>query len=104
MTITASPAWAAIDAHRKVFANTHLRDLFASDPKRVESLTLSFDDILYDFSKQRLTAETLRLLAALATEAKVSDWTERMFAGERINISEGRSVLHAALRLSLIHI
>jgi glucose-6-phosphate isomerase len=100
MTITASPAWAAINAHRQAFANTHLRDLFAGDPKRVESLTLTFDDILYDFSKQRLTNETLGLLAALAREARVSEWTERMFAGERINISEGRSVLHAALRRS----
>ena len=98
MTITASPAWAALNAHRQAFGKTHLRELFSGDPKRVESLTLSFDGIHYDFSKQRMSAETLGLLAALATEARVSDWTERMFAGERINISEGRSVLHVALR------
>ncbi|MBK7325086.1 MAG: glucose-6-phosphate isomerase [Propionivibrio sp.] len=100
MTITASPAWAALNAHRQAFGKTHLRELFSGDPKRVESLTLSFDGIHYDFSKQRMSAETLGLLAALATEARVSDWTERMFAGERINISEGRSVLHVALRRS----
>lgn len=100
MTITASPAWAAIDAHRDVMSKTHLRDLFASDPKRVESLSLSYDGMLFDFSKQRVTAETMRLLVSLAKEALVPEWTERMFSGERINISEGRSVLHTALRRS----
>ena len=100
MTITASPAWAAIHAHRDVVSKTHLRDLFAADPKRVESLTLSFDGMFYDFSKQRVTSETMDLLVSLAKEALVPEWTERMFAGERINISEGRSVLHTALRRS----
>ena len=100
MTITASPAWAAIHAHRDVVSKTHLRDLFAADPKRVESLTLSFDGMFYDFSKQRVTAETMGLLVSLAKEALVPEWTERMFSGERINISEGRSVLHTALRRS----
>ena len=100
MTITASPAWVAIDAHRDAISKTHLRDLFAADPKRVESLTLSFDGMFYDFSKQRVTTETMDLLVSLAKEALVPEWTERMFAGERINISEGRSVLHTALRRS----
>lgn len=100
MTITASPAWAALNAHRQAFGNTHLRELFSGDSRRVESLTLSFDGIHYDFSKQRVSAETIGLLAALAREARVSEWTERMFAGERINVSEGRSVLHVALRRS----
>ncbi len=100
MTITSSRAWTAIDVHNQTFAKTHLRDLFESDPKRVESLSLSFDGILFDFSKQRLTTETLGLLTSLAKEALVQEWTERMFAGEKINVSEGRSVLHAALRRS----
>ena len=100
MTITASPAWAAIDAHRQNFGKIRLRDLFASDPQRVDSLSLSFDDIFYDFSKQRLTRETLGLLAALAQEAQVANRIERMFAGDRINASEDRSVLHVALRRS----
>jgi len=100
MTITTSPAWVAIDAHRDAISKTHLRDLFAADPKRVESLTLSFDGMFYDFSKQRVTSETMDLLVSLAKEALVPEWTERMFAGERINISEGRSVLHTALRRS----
>ena len=100
MTITASPAWAALNAHRDIISKAHLCDLFAADPKRVESLALSFDGMFYDFSKQRVTAETLGSLVSLAKEALVPEWTERMFSGERINISEGRSVLHTALRRS----
>ena len=101
MTITASPAWAALRTHQQAMANSHLRDLFAGNPQRVESLSLAFDGLYYDFSKQRLTAETIGLLAALASEARVAEHTERMFVGERINASEGRSVLHAALRRSV---
>ncbi|MBV5336569.1 MAG: glucose-6-phosphate isomerase, partial [Deltaproteobacteria bacterium] len=100
MTITASNSWVAIEAHRQALAGTHLRELFGNDPKRVGSLTLSFDGIHYDFSKQRLTAETLKLLVALADEAGVCEGRARMFSGERINSSEHRSVLHAALRRS----
>ena len=100
MTITASPAWAAINSHRDACADIHLRDLFDRDPQRAESLSLSFDGILYDFSKQRLTSATLGLLADLARQAQVPAWIERMFAGERINVSEDRSVLHVALRRS----
>jgi glucose-6-phosphate isomerase len=100
MTITASPAWTALNTHRQAFADTHLRDLFAGDPRRVESLTLSFEGLHYDFSKQRLSTETLGLLVALAKQAQVAEWAERMFAGERINRSENRSVLHTALRRS----
>ncbi|MEI7429498.1 MAG: glucose-6-phosphate isomerase [Betaproteobacteria bacterium] len=100
MTITASNSWAAIEAHRQTLAGTHLRELFGNDPKRVSSLSLSFDGIYYDFSKQRLSAETLKLLVALADEAGVSEGRARMFAGEQINSSENRSVLHAALRRS----
>ena len=100
MTITASPVWASLNAHRQACAKTPLRDLFASDPRRAESLTLSFEGILYDFSKQRLTAQTLGLLVELAGQAKVAEGIERMFAGERINRSEDRSVLHVALRRS----
>ena len=100
MTITASPAWAALAAHQQAMAISHLKDLFASDPQRVQSLSLSFDGLYYDFSKQRLTAETLGLLTALARDAQLTEHTERMFAGERINASEDRSVLHVALRRS----
>jgi len=100
MSITASSTWAELSSHQQASAKTHLRDLFANDPKRVESLTLSFDGIHYDFSKQRVTTETLGLLVKLAKEARVADRAERMFAGDKINVSEGRSVLHVALRRS----
>ena len=100
MMITNSAAWAALDTHRQSTGKTHLRELFASDPKRVESLSLSFEGMLYDFSKQRLTSETLGLLVNLAKEAGLAASIERMFAGEQINSTEGRSVLHVALRRS----
>ena len=100
MTVTASRTWADLSAHRLEIEKLHLRDFFARDPQRAGALSLSFEDILYDFSKQRLTPETIGLLVALASEAFVPEWIERMFGGERINVSEGRSVLHVALRRS----
>ena len=100
MTVTASRTWADLSAHRLEIENYHLRDFFARDPQRAGGLSLSFEDILYDFSKQRLTPETIELLVALANEAFVPEWIGRMFGGERINVSEGRSVLHVALRRS----
>jgi glucose-6-phosphate isomerase len=75
-----------------------MRDLFAQDPKRFEKFSLRFNDILLDFSKNRITDETLRLLLDLARFAKVEDWRDRMFRGEKINITENRAVLHIALR------
>lgn len=100
MTITASQTWASLANHRQKLESAHLRQLFANDPNRVDSLSLSFDDILYDFSKQRLTGETIGLLVKLAEEAFVPEWIGRMFDGDRINVTEGRSVLHVALRRS----
>jgi glucose-6-phosphate isomerase len=100
MTITASAAWKAIDAHRQLLSPVHLREMFARDPGRVAKLSLSFDNILFDFSKQRVDPTTLSLLAALARQARLDEWTERMFGGEKINASEDRSVLHVALRRS----
>jgi glucose-6-phosphate isomerase len=100
MTITASNAWTALAAHHQRIGKKHLRELFAEDPRRAASLSLSFDDILFDFSKQRMTAETLELLARLAEAAGVEERIRRMFDGERINVTEDRSVLHVALRRS----
>ena len=100
MTITASSAWAALDAHCDACATVHLRDLFERDPQRAESFSLSFDTILFDYSKQRVSAQTLGLLVDLARQAQLPAAIERMFAGERINSSEDRSVLHVALRRS----
>ena len=100
MTITASPAWAAIEAHCRTLRNAHLRSLFAGDAGRAGFLSLSFEGLYYDFSKQRLTSETLKLLAALADAAGVREATQCMFAGECINSTEGRAALHVALRRS----
>ena len=98
MTITASPAWAALKNHRETIGKTHLRDLFAQDAQRVKSLTLSFGDMHYDFSKQRVDSKTIGLLSDLARAAGLEEKTARMFGGEQINVSEKRSVLHTALR------
>jgi len=75
-----------------------MRELFASDPGRFETLSVRFDDLLVDLSKNRITTETLERLVALAEQAEVPAWIGRMFAGERINITEDRAVLHVALR------
>lgn len=93
-----SPAWLALKAHQQTIADTHMRDLFAADPKRFEKFSVLFNDILFDFSKHRMTDETLRLLINLAEEMDVKSWTEKMFSGEPINFTENRSVLHIALR------
>lgn len=92
------PAWKALQAHLPTIANTHMRDLFAADPKRFEKYSIIFNDILFDYSKHRITEETLHLLINLAKEMDVKGWTEKMFNGEAINTTENRSVLHTALR------
>jgi len=93
-----SPAWLALKAHQQTIADTHMRDLFAADPKRFEKFSIKFNDILFDFSKHRITDETLRLLINLAKERDVQGWTGKMFKGDAINLTENRSVLHTALR------
>jgi glucose-6-phosphate isomerase len=93
-----SPAWLALQAHQLTIAETHMRDLFAADPKRFEKFSILFNDILFDFSKHRVTEESLRLLLNLAREMDVKGWTEKMFNGVAINFTENRSVLHTALR------
>jgi len=100
MNITSSAAWKAIEAHRQSLSPVHLRELFASDPNRVATLSLSFEGILFDFSKQRMDSATLPLLAELTKEVGLAEATTRMFSGEKINASEDRSVLHVALRRS----
>jgi glucose-6-phosphate isomerase len=76
----------------------HMRDMFASDHTRFERYSLRHGELLLDYSKNRITDETMRLLIALARESEVPDWIERMFRGERINFTERRAVLHTALR------
>jgi glucose-6-phosphate isomerase len=76
----------------------HMRSLFEADPGRAVTFSLRLDDLLFDYSRNRITGETLRLLIALAEQARVREWTERMFCGEKINVTEDRPVLHTALR------
>jgi len=96
--LTAGAAWRDLQAHVPTLRATHLRELFASDPARGERLTLEAAGIYLDYSKQRVTDETLRLLLALAGEAGLRQRIDAMFAGERINSTENRAVLHVALR------
>src|SRR4051812_20997923 len=96
--ITETPEWRALDAHYAALRDVHLRDLFAEDPTRSERLTVDAGGIYLDYSKNRLTDETLRLLVALAQRAGLRDRIDAMFRGERINVTEDRAVLHVALR------
>ena len=96
--ITATPEWAALAEHHAAVGDLHLRDLFAGDPERAEALTASGADLVLDYSKHRITRDTLPLLTALARAAHLPERTEAMFAGVHINTSEDRAVLHTALR------
>jgi len=96
--VTQTPQWQALEAHHRQVAGLHMRDLFAAEPERFARLSLRFEDVLVDFSKHRITAETLRLLRELAAAADLAGWIERLFGGERINVTENRAVLHVALR------
>ncbi|MEV3925205.1 glucose-6-phosphate isomerase [Actinomadura coerulea] len=97
--ITESPEWTALAEHQAAIAGRHLRELFAEDPGRAERMTVTAGDLFLDYSKHRVTGETLTLLAALAERAGLSARIEAMFGGEHINVSEDRAVLHTALRL-----
>jgi glucose-6-phosphate isomerase len=96
--LTQSPAWRALAAHRSKAASPALSALFAADPERPRRFSLEFADILLDFSKHLVDAETLRLLVALAEQAHVAAWVRRMYAGDAVNDTEGRAALHVALR------
>jgi glucose-6-phosphate isomerase len=93
------PAWKALEQHHSEIAGRHLRELFAEDPGRGERLTAEAAGLYLDYSKNRVTDETLRLLLQLAEESGLQQRRDAMFAGERINVSENRSVLHVALRM-----
>ena len=93
-----SPAWQALAQHQREIGEVHMRDLFAADPQRFERFSLRLGDIWFDFSKNRITEETLRLLVALAHQAELGLKIEAMFSGQKINTTEGRAVLHVALR------
>ena len=97
-TLTSSAAWKALEMHQREMANVHMRDLFAQDPQRFHKFSLQFQDLLLDYSKNRITEETMQFLRDLARQADLKGWTEKMFTGEKINITENRAVLHIALR------
>jgi glucose-6-phosphate isomerase len=96
--ITASPEWRKLQAHFEEIEKAHLRTLFAEDPDRGEAMTLEAEDLYLDFSKNRLTEETIGLLMGLAERAGLRRRIEDMFTGGRINVTEDRPVLHVALR------
>ena len=92
-------AWQALERHYAEISGQHLRDLFAADPGRGERLTAEAAGIYLDYSKNRVTDETMRLLVELAAESGVAERRDAMFRGEHINVSENRAVLHVALRM-----
>ena len=96
--LTQLPAWKALEKHFAEAKSLQMRELFAGDPQRFEKFSLQFKDILFDYSKNRITEQTLALLLQLAREAGVEEKKAAMFAGEKINVTEGRAVLHVALR------
>jgi len=98
LPLTARPAWKALQGHYEKTKDLHLKELFASDPKRGERLTAEAVGIYLDYSKHRVTDETLTLLLQLAEESGLRQRIDAMFRGEKINITEHRAVLHVALR------
>ncbi len=97
-SLTQRPAWKALQAHHGKIRDTHLRQLFADDPKRGETMALEAVGLYMDYSKHRATGETIKLLIALAEECGLRAKIDAMFRGDKINITENRAVLHVALR------
>ncbi len=96
--LTHRPAWKSLAAQSKKLRKLHLRELFAKDPKRGERMTIEAAGLFLDYSKNRITDQTLKLLVQLAKESGLRERAEAMFNGEKINITENRAVLHVALR------
>jgi glucose-6-phosphate isomerase len=96
--LTESSAWKALAAHYTTTRSLKMRDLFEADSGRFRELSLSYDDLVFDFSKNRITGETVDLLVQLAEHCQLPAFIQRLFTGEKINFTENRSVLHVALR------
>jgi glucose-6-phosphate isomerase len=96
--LTQTPEWKALTEHFPAIKEIHMKELFAQDPHRFASFHLPFEEMLLDYSKNRITGETMRLLSDLARSAGVPEATQAMFAGKKINWTENRAVLHVALR------
>src|SRR5437879_5391621 len=92
------PAWNALASHYETVSKLHLRQLFADDPKRGERMAVDAAGLYLDYSKNRITDETLRLLLQLAQETELRARIDAMFRGDKINVTEKRAVLHVALR------
>src|SRR5216110_2796863 len=98
LPLTARPAWKALQAHYEKIRDFHLRTLFADDAKRGERLTAEAVGVFLDYSKNRVTDDTLALLRRLAEECGLRERIDAMFRGDKINVTEARAVLHVALR------
>ena len=96
--INQSSIWQSLNQHKKDIESISLREMFASDPNRFNRFHIQFNDLLLDYSKHRISEETMNLLMKLAREADIEGWRDRMFSGEKINSTEHRAVLHTALR------
>src|SRR6202046_4693732 len=97
-SLTGRSGWKALESHHQKVRELHLRQLFADDPKRGERFTTEAAGLFLDYSKNRVTDETLKLLFQLAEECGLRERIDAMFRGEKINITENRAVLHVALR------
>jgi len=95
---TTTPSWQALQQHKNLFENVHMKDLFFNDAERFDKFSIKMEDILFDYSKNIVTENTLEILLELANDCKLKDAVEAMFTGEKINGTENRSVLHTALR------
>lgn len=91
-------SWQKLQKHYRIMRKTHMKDLFKKDSNRFESFSVRFGDILFDYSKNIITRETMRLLIGLAREMKLNEAVQKMFSGDKINETEKRAVLHVALR------
>src|SRR4029450_13991499 len=98
LTLTRRRGWEALQAHHKTIGDRHLRTLFAEDPARGERMTAEAVGIYLDYSKNRVTDETIALLCRLAEESDLRARIDAMFRGDRINLTEDRAVMHVALR------
>ena len=98
---TQSPEFAALKKHYADIKDVHLRDIFKADPKRFNSFHAAIPGLLFDYSKRRINAETLKLLTGMAKAAHVEEWRDKMFAGAKVNVTEDRPALHMALRGSV---
>src|ERR1700730_1264297 len=97
-SVSARPAWKALEAHYQNVRELHLRKLFTDDPKRSDRFSIEAVGLYLDYSKNRITDETLKFLLQLAEECDLQTRIDAMFRGEKINITENRAVLHVALR------